>query len=134
MKKVCLLGLFLLAGCAHLQMTSRPETIGGETCMQSPKLQVLQVLDDGILAYLCPTDSRSYLASEVPWHDCVMNGDVVFMPVAREANDYVDEQKVTLTKTQCFVGDGTYKYPRKNGDMATVRKIKVLEESSPANR
>jgi len=133
MKKMCLLGLFLLAGCSNLQLASRPNTINGETCMQSSKLRVLQVIDDGILAYLCPTDSQGYSSSGDSWYDCVMHGDTVFMPVAPTANDYVDEQKVTLTKTQCFVADGTFKYPRKNGVIATVRKIKILNESSSAN-
>ena len=131
MKKLLILFLFIsLTGCAQLQMASRPKTIGGETCMQSPKLQVLQVLDDGILAYLCPTRKRSY--QDNLWENC-HNGDIVFMSVTRKANDYVDNQKITLTKTQCFVRDGVFKYTRKDGREATIRNIKILEGSTPAN-
>ena len=99
--------------------------------MQSPRLQVFQVLDGGILAYLCPVDYPSYFDNA--FEACMAKGDLVFMSVARKANDYVDNQKVTLTKTQCFVGDGTFSYTRKDHDKATVRNIKILEDSSPAS-
>jgi hypothetical protein len=131
MKKLLILFLFVsFTGCAQLQMMSRPKTIGGETCMQSPRLRVFEVLDDGILAYLCPTKKPSYY--DDLWENC-RNGDLVFMSVTRKANDYVDNQKISLTKNQCFVGDGVFKYTTKYGREATVRNIKILEGSTPAN-
>lgn len=123
--------LTLLAGCQSMQLASRPKTINGETCMQSPNLQVFQVLDNGILAHLCPVDYPSYYSDA--FEACTLKGDLVFMAVPQKANDYADNQKVTLTKTQCFVGAGTYSYPRKDGVQATVRNIKILEEANPAD-
>lgn len=98
--------------------------------MQSPNLQVFQVLDNGILAHLCPVDYPSFYSDA--FEACIAKGDLVFMSVPPKANDYADNQKITLTKTQCFVGDGTYSYPRKDGVKATVRNIKILEEPSPS--
>lgn len=122
--------LSLLVGCAQLQVASRPKDIGGESCLESPKLKVFQVLDTGILAHLCPTDYPSYY--EDAFEACTIKGDLVYLAVPKKTNDYVDNQKVTLTKTQCFVGDGTYSYTRSDGHKATVRNIKILEESQPS--
>ena len=124
--------LAFLVGCAQLQIPSRPNVIHGETCKKSPRLKVFQVLDDGILAYLCPTDYPSLY--DDAFEACIVKGDLVYMPVAPKTNDYVDNQKVTLPQSQCFAANGTYSYTRRDGHTATVRKIKILkEESNPVD-
>ena len=125
-KYVLLFGI--LTGCAQMQIASQPKNIRGENCLESPRLKVFQVLDTGILAHLCPTDYPSYY--EDAFEACAVKGDLVYMSVPKKTNDYVDNQKVTLIKTQCFVGDGTYSYTRSDGHKATVRNIKILEEES----
>ena len=99
-----------------------------EKCYDSPNMKVLQILNDGILAYLCPVaDSRSRLDV---FDFCHLNGDVVYMKVKSSENDYVDDQKVSLPADKCFVPDGTYTYPTKY-ERKRVRKIKIMNSQLP---
>lgn len=102
-----------------------------ENCYGPHQMKVLQVLDDGILANLCPKEYPSY------YHDCfdaaVAEGELVYIAVNPKYNDYVDGQKVTLPKTQCFSKDGTYRYTTKSGDIKTVRKIKIVSSGAPSS-
>lgn len=97
--------------------------------MESPYLKVLQVVDEGILAYLCPINYPSYY--DDVFEACVTKGDIVFMEVPKKQNDFVDNQKITLAKNQCFVGNGTYSYTSNNGQRRTVRNLVVLQEEDP---
>ncbi len=123
--------LIISVGCAQMQITSenfsRPKTINGETCVESPRLKILQVLEDGILAYMCPIDYPSYY--DGPFEACMVKGDLVYMPVKPKENNYVDEQRVTLQNNQCFSEDGTFKYKSAAGVAKTVRKIKILVQA-----
>lgn len=120
--------LVFVTGCVEMQIALRPKAIRGQPCMVSPKLKVLQVLNDGVLAYLCPMNYPS--SYEDAFDACIVKGDLVYMSVPAKTNDYVDNQKVTLAKNQCFVGDGTYSYIRHDGVKATIRNVKILEEES----
>lgn len=122
------LSLLLFSGCAQLQINTRPEKIQGEACMESPRLQVLQVFDDGILGHVCPVDYPSYYSDA--FDACISKGDLIYMPVKAKNNNYVDSQKVTLSENQCFVENGTYSYFTKDEIKKTVRKIKLLEDMS----
>lgn len=77
---------------------------------------------------MCPVDTPSHYDDD-PWSYCY-RGDTVYMAVAGKANDYVDEQKVTLKENQCFVGVGKFKYTNKRGDEKTIRKIKIVEDTA----
>lgn len=127
--------LIVAVGCAQIQTLLqtqgpdegvRPEMLNGEKCMASPNLIILQVLDHGILAQLCPVDYPDYYNNA--FDACAIKGDTVHMAIPPEQNDYVDNQKITLNNTQCFVSDGTYKYIRNDGIRSTVRNIKIVTE------
>ena len=127
----------LLSACAQLQngvlpeSLTRPKSIRGEVCMESPRLKVLQILNNGILAHVCPVDYPSFY--DDAFDACSAKGDLVFMAVAPKANDYVDDQKITLSQAQCFVGAGIFSYETSQGYKKTVRNIKILEEVSEKN-
>lgn len=104
-------------------------TIRSESCLDSSKLQVLQVLDTGILAHVCPIEFPSYY--DDAFEACVSKGDLVFMEVDKSVNFFVDEQKVQLEKESCFVPNGTFSYTNKNNDRKTVRWIKIADSQVP---
>lgn len=128
---LALVSLFVFTGCATLEKASRPKEIQGEKCRLSPRLRVFQVLDDGILAHLCPIDYPSYYDNA--FEACVLKGEVVYLPVRPRENNYVDEQKITLPDTKCFAENGTHSYLSNNNMRKTVRKIKILEEPKTPN-
>ena len=105
------------------------KTIRSDECVESPYLQVMQVLDEGILAYLCP------VKAEYPYKDvfegCWVKGDLVYMSVPPKDNHFVDDQKVTLPDDICFVQNGTYRYHTKDNIKKTIRKIAVVESQVP---
>jgi hypothetical protein len=126
-----LLTSVLLTSCAAIQRVTatQPDKIRNENCMESPRLEVVQVVDTGILAYLCPVNFPDYY--DDAFDACINKGDVVYMPVSQRKNDYVDDQKVTLPQDKCFSADGTYKFVSTKNIMKTVRKIKIVEAEVP---
>lgn len=86
-------------------------------------------MDYGILAHLCPTDYPSYFDNV--FDACALKGDVVFMPVKKSQNDFVDDQKITLPDELCFVPDGVFKYSTVKDREKTVRKITIIEAVVP---
>lgn len=119
---ILLLLLILTTGCASA-------TIRSEKCLDSSKLKVLQVVDDGVLAFRCPTDYPSYYNDA--FEACTVKGELSYLPVPTGENDYVDGQRVTLDKTKCFANDGTYSYTAKNDVKKTVRRIRVIDAQVP---
>lgn len=122
---------FSLVGCAQLQNTTSTElskTIRSPHCIETPYLKVLQVLEEGILANLCP------VKLEYPYKDvfeACWKGDLVYLEVPSEYNQFVDEQKLTLTEDMCFVPDGTYRYVTRENVKKTIRKISVMDSRIP---
>ncbi len=116
----------LLAGCETMQLASRPKTINGFECYDSPYIKVLQVLENGILAHLCPTNYPSYY--DDAFEACAIKGDIVFMEVPQKQNYFVDNQKVTLGKNDCFVGTGTFAYTSSDNQRRTVRSITIVTD------
>lgn len=92
-----------------------------QTCLSSEKMIVFQIIDEGILAHVCPTDMPGYGLR------CQTEGDMVFLPVKPQENDYVDEQKVTLPANKCFVADGVFSYYTRDKKKRRVRKIKIID-------
>jgi hypothetical protein len=72
--------------------------------MSSPYLQVLQVIDDGILAHICPTSYSSVY--DDAFDACVVEGDTVFMEVPKDKNFFVDDQKNNFEPKSVFCGRG----------------------------
>ena len=54
------------------------------------------------------------------------------MEVPKKQNDFVDNQKITLEKNQCFVGNGTFSYTSADGQRRTVRNVVVVREDEAA--
>jgi hypothetical protein len=119
----------MFVGCETMKTMSRPKEINGVKCMSSPYLQVLQVIDDGILAHICPTSYSSVY--DDAFDACVVEGDTVFMEVPKDKNFFVDDQKITLNQNQCFVGVGTFAYNSSGGRRRTVRSITIIAEQEP---
>lgn len=118
-----------LSGCETIKVASRPKEIRGVECLESPYLKVFQVVDEGILAHICPVNYPSYYDNT--FEACSVKGDTVFLEVPKKQNDFVDDQKITLEKNQCFVGNGTYSYTSADGRRRTVRNIVVVTDESP---
>jgi len=121
---------FTLSGCETMKVASRPKEIRGAECLESHYMKVFQVVDEGILAHICPLNYPSYYVNT--FEACSVKGDTVFMEVPKKQNDFVDDQKITLEKNQCFVGNGTYSYTSADGRRRTVRNIVVITEESPS--
>lgn len=126
------ISLIALVGCANLPTSktssgifSNPKVVRHEACYETPHMKVFQVMDYGILAHLCPTDFPSYYDNV--FEACAVKGDVVFMPVKKAQNDFVDDQKITLPEELCFVPDGVFKYSTVNDRDKTVRKIQIID-------
>ena len=86
-------------------------------------------MNDGILAYLCPTEYSSIY--DDAFDACIVKGDIVYMSVRPHNNDYVDDQKVTLPDDKCFIADGTYTYTTVKNLQKRVRKIKIMNSQIP---
>ncbi len=115
MKKITLILLFLLSSSA---VFAGGEPVGrNENCLGDQRLEVLQVLNDGILGHLCPA-----------FDDCY-KGDLVYMYVNHSQNDYVDNQIIELPDTQCFGKNGTYSYINKRDDRKTIRRVKIISSA-----
>lgn len=129
--------LTLLTGCAgavvapsETSHSDQAETFRNSKCLDSSKMKVFQVLDGGVLAYLCPTTYPSIY--EDAFEACYVKGDTVFMAVKPADNDYVDEQKVSLDSDKCFTADGTYSYSTRDELRKRVRKIKIINSQTPS--
>jgi hypothetical protein len=128
-----LLSIFVFVGCAQIQKTITPgpsKTIQNDKCFESQKMKVFQVLEDGILAHICPTEYPSYFDNA--FDACATKGDIVYMSVNPKQNDYVDDQKIELPENNCFGSDGTYSYlTAKDNLKKTVRKIRIINSEVP---
>lgn len=120
---------FLLTGCAGVSINPLAEPRHPK-CVDSSKIKVFQVLDDGILAHLCPVNYPSYY--DDAFEACELKGDIVYLYVSPSENNYVDDQKITLPHYKCFMENGTYKYHTKNDIRKTVRKI-IISSSQTDN-
>jgi hypothetical protein len=118
--------VFALISCETMQVMKRPKEIRGIECLDSPYMKVLQIVDAGILAQICPVNYPSYY--DDTFEACTVKGDTVFMEVPKDQNDFVDNQKITLPKNQCFGGNGTYSYTSADGQRRTVRNIMMVKE------
>ena len=95
-----------------------------ENCLETDKMKVFQVLENGILGHLCPNDYPDYYDNS--FDACNVKGEIIFMAVSPKNNDYVDDQQVTLPSEQCFAKNGTYTYTTQKGFSKTIRKIKII--------
>jgi hypothetical protein len=135
MKKRFFLLYFLIVGCAtpatpqeiiktpQAIIKTPQETLRNEQCLDSNKLKTLQVLDHGVLAHLCPSYPSYYHRA---FDACRVEGDLVYMPVKQQDNDYVDDEIVQLSSDKCFTADGVYKYTTRENIRKTVRKLKII--------
>lgn len=123
---------FMLSGCASL---IEPTTVRDSRCYQSPHLKVFQVLDDGALAHICPAVSPYYTLSVF---EACFSGDLVFLKNSTRlrsvAGSLVDDQKITLDETKCFVPSGTYTYFTTKDLKKTVREVELQEALIPNPR
>ena len=115
--------LMVCLGCASF----RPKSINGEKCMKQYKMQIVQILDHGILANLCPKSFAGHY--DDAFDACALEGSVIYMPVKLEEHDYVDNQKLTLPSNQCFSKDGVYKSITNNKKPTRIRKVKMLDKN-----
>lgn len=135
----------LLSGCAgvHTASTireafipqkqiSNPPTIRNQNCIDRNQFKVMQVVEYGVLAHLCPIDFPSFYRNA--FDACMSEGDLIFIPVSPSENDYVDDQKVTLAEDQCIMENGTYRYETKSDIIKTVRKIRIIDSQVPNPR
>lgn len=130
LKVLFMTAVLVSTGCETMKVATRPKTIGGFECLDSPYMKVLQIIDKGILAYICPINYPSYY--DDTFEACAIKGDAVFMEVPKKQNDFVDNQKITLEKNQCFVGNGTFSYTSADGQRRTVRNVVVVKEDEAA--
>lgn len=93
-----------------------------EACTDGSKFLVLQVLDNGVLGYICPRinwDSYDYKTA------CRSNGRLVFLS---PDNNYVDDQLVKISRKECFAEVGTFQYINKKDDRKTVRVVEIINK------
>lgn len=84
---------------------------------------ILQVLNEGVLGYICPKVNWMYDNYKTA---CRLDGRLVYLtPV----NNYVDEQMVKIKKNECFAEIGTFRYTNKKDDIKTVRAIKIINKN-----
>ena len=138
--KIFLLFLVLFSGCAELQknpvfntqLRRQPPTIRNQNCVQYSKFRVMQILDHGVLAHTCPDNFPSYYNNS--FDACLSQGDLFYIPLKRTENDYVDDQKVTLSDDKCIMENGTYQYYTKDELKKTVRQIRIIDSEVPNPR
>ncbi len=102
---------------------SRSSISNNVQCYESRKLKIFQVIDHGILARICPTEYPSYYRNE--FEACLTEGELVYMSVKANENDFVDDQQVTLASNQCFIPDGVFSYTTSKDIPKRVRKIRI---------
>ena len=136
MKYLCLVLLSNVIGCGSMKSgpirdtkSEAPKTMRNEKCFVSQKMKVLQILDSGILGHICPSQFPGFYRNA--YDACIMEGDLVYLPVPRNENDYVDEQKVELEQQKCFASDGTFSYLNDGGVRKTIRKIRIADSETP---
>ena len=78
---------------------------------------IFQALDDGALGYICP---KWALDKE----DCRAGQFVYF----NFNNDFVDNQKFSISKDYYFYAEGVYRYKNKDDIYKTVRKINLYSK------
>lgn len=90
-------------------------------CTGSSKAVVLQVFNEGALAYHCPRVIwNSYSSYQTA---CKLEGTLVYLT---ENRNYVDDQIIKLNRNECFAENGVYRYENKKGDIKTVRAIDII--------
>jgi hypothetical protein len=116
MPKILIL-LILLSSCADLDFespkksnSSKPtiqKTTRNKDCFESSKFKISKVFKNGVLAKLCPAKFKSYYDDAF---EACYNGSEIYLPVDPAANDYVDNQKVTLSSDVCLSSDGVQEF------------------------
>lgn len=89
-------------------------------CSKGSKAVVFQVLDQGVLAFICPRFNFEYDSDITA---CKIKGRLVYLT---HNNNYVDNQMIKLKRNQCFAEGGAYQYKNKEGDIKTVREIDII--------
>lgn len=105
--------IIFITGCATrkaevVEIPEKPEVpkvVRNPKCLDSNKFEIQSINDQGIIAKLCPSKFKDYYDDAF---DACYDSPKIFLPVASDDNNYVDNQKVTLPEGQCFISDGVY--------------------------
>ena len=116
MKKFICLILFLLSFSVNVSFAKN------DACTSGSKLLVLQVLDDGVLGYICPRVNWDYSDFKTA---CRLDGKLVFLS---PDYNYVDDQLIKLSRKECFAEVGTYRYINKKDYRKTVRAVEIIRK------
>ena len=104
--------VLLITGCSAVKTQKseqgKVKKVSNKECFDSNRIKVSKVMNDGVLARLCPVKKSSYESD--PFYMCEYDGDKVYLPVKVSDNDFVDDQKFTLPKDKCFIPDGVFTY------------------------
>ena len=112
MKKFLLLVLpitIMFFGC------TTPSQDPPDKCIGHFQFEVLQVLDDGLLAWICRRHNEPKL-----------NRQLVYIPVNTKGEIYFDGQIINRPKGTCPIYTGSYSYITKGGDDKTVAKVEFV--------
>lgn len=82
-----------------------PKFVRNPKCLDSNKFEIQSINDQGVIAKLCPSKFEDHYDNSF---DACYDSPKIFLPVASDKNNYVDNQKVTLPEGQCFISDGVY--------------------------
>ena len=124
MNKVLFLILpVIFVGCTHqstlFEATHPPKTIHNDKCIGHVQFEVLQVLDNGLLAYICRGE-------EYKWRR-----KLVFIEVKTRGAIYFDQQQINLPAGKCPIYTGSYTYKNKEGDRKTVAVVEFVDSQIP---
>jgi hypothetical protein len=120
MKKIFITLSIFIYGCGTLSSINEPsKTIRNTKCENIRSFQVIQVLDDFVLANSCEDNNNRY---------CY--GHVVYIQ-KEKGNIYYDDQKIILQSGECPIYVGTYQYVAKSGISKTVPKVRIVDSRVP---
>ncbi len=111
------LGIFIsITGCATkkaevVETPKKPEVpkfVRNPKCLDSNKFEIQSINGHGVIAKLCPSKFKDHYDDAF---DACYDSPKIFLPVASDKNNYVDNQKVTLPEGQCIISDGVYQVP-----------------------
>ena len=112
-KEYLLIPFVLLAGCGVSQVketkvverAQSTKFIRNINCLESNKFEIQSINNEGVIAKLCPSKFKDIYDDAF---DACYDSPEIFLPVAADKNNYVDEQKVSLPEEQCLFSDGVY--------------------------
>ena len=120
-----LISTLLLIVCIGIGAPS--EAAKNRECLKENRVVILQALDNGALAFLCPRVFDTSPYSNI-WDYCRVKGDLVYLS---ENHNYADSQRITLPRGYCFASGGVYKYTNREGHGKTVREIYIMDSRTP---